>query len=101
MVSVDSHLANVPSIIVSCIVLHNICKTHGSHCLDKWTVEEGSHNSGGGTPAIAITPDSTTATARDAIRDELLWHQTLMINKQSNKTVWGEGEINWWSSQIN
>ena len=70
-VSVDSHLANIPSIIVSCIVLHNICKTHGGHCLDKWTVEEGSHNSGGGTAAIATTPDCTTATARDTIRDEL------------------------------
>ena len=47
--SVDSHLANVPNIIGSCLVLHNIWETCGSHCSDEWIVEEGSHNSGSGT----------------------------------------------------
>ena len=63
--SVDSHLASVPNIIGSFIVLHNFCKTHGDH---EWMVEEGSHNSGGSTVAIATTPGSTTATARDTRR---------------------------------
>ena len=31
--TVDFHLANVPNIIGSCIVLHNICKTHGDPLL--------------------------------------------------------------------
>ncbi len=38
------HLAHVPNIIGSCIVLHNISETNGDHWSDEWMVDEGSHN---------------------------------------------------------
>ena len=59
--SVDSCLANAPNIIGSCLVLHSICETRGDHSSDEWMVEEGSHNSGGGTSTTATAPGSTTA----------------------------------------
>lgn len=69
---IDSHLANVPNIIASCIVLHNICEFYGDHCSEEWVVDEGNSNPTGGGSTSSTTSSSTTATAiRDAIRDEL------------------------------
>ena len=79
--SVDSYLANVPNIIGPCIVLHNICKTHGGHCSDEWMVEEGSHNSGGGTSTTATTPGSSIATVRDTIATA---RDTIEMNSSSH-----------------
>lgn len=67
---IDSHLDNVPNIIASCIVLHNICETCGDQCSDEWIVVEERHNTGGTSATTAIVPGSATA-IRDAIRDEL------------------------------
>ena len=63
MLSVDSHLANFPNIIGSCI-LHNISETQGDHRSNEWMVEEGSHNSGGATSTTATILGSSTAAAR-------------------------------------
>ena len=66
---IDSNLANVPNMIGSCIVLHNICETCGDQCSEEWMVD---HSTGGISTTAATTPGSTTATAiRDAIRDDL------------------------------
>ena len=67
---IDSNLINIPNMIGSCVVLHNICEMYGDHCSNEWIVEEGSAN---GTSASTTTASSsTTATAvRDAIRDKL------------------------------
>ena len=32
----DYDLSNVNTIVASCIVLHNMCKQFGDHCLEDW-----------------------------------------------------------------
>ena len=36
----DFHVSNVPSIIGSCVVLHNICEIYGDRCLQEWVVND-------------------------------------------------------------
>ena len=36
----DYHLHNVPNIVASCVVLHNLCETFGDHCEDEWIYHE-------------------------------------------------------------
>ena len=37
----DCHLSNVPNIVASCVVLHNMCKMFGDHCDIEWIHHEG------------------------------------------------------------
>ena len=36
----DCHLSNVPNIVASCVVLHNMCKMFGDHCDIEWIHHE-------------------------------------------------------------
>ena len=36
---IDSHVLNVPNIVASCTVLHNMCEIYGDHCSQNWIVE--------------------------------------------------------------
>ena len=67
--SIDSHLANVPN-AESRTPLH-ICETRGVHCLDEWMVEEGSHNSGGGTSTTATHTRQQHCYSKAYHRDEV------------------------------
>ena len=64
----DSYLANVPNIIASCIVLHNICETGGDQCSHEWIVEQHASSTFATTTAVV---HGSAAAIRDAIRDEL------------------------------
>ena len=37
----DCHLSNVPNIVASCVVLHNMCKMFGDHCDNEWIHHKG------------------------------------------------------------
>lgn len=68
---IDANVYNVPNIVATCVVLHNICELHGDSCEDEWMVEVDTTRSTGNS---AATPTSTTTIAssiRDAIRDSL------------------------------
>lgn len=67
---IDSKLDNVPCIIASCIVLHNLCEMYSDHCSEDWITEE--DNETGGVSASTTATSTNTATAiRNAIRDQL------------------------------
>ena len=68
----DSHVSNVPNIIASCVVLHNICEIYGDLCLHEWVVnEEESFLISSSSPTSIQTRNTTTSSIRDAIRDSL------------------------------
>lgn len=67
---IDSNLDNVPNIISSCVVLHNICEIFGDSCSQEWFVGTESV----GVPSTSAAPSTTSSTAshiRDAICDYL------------------------------
>lgn len=68
---IDSNLANVPNIIASYIILHNICETGGDQCLGEWVIEEESQHTSGSFTTEAAPVQGSAAAIRDAIRDEL------------------------------
>ena len=68
---IDSHVSNVPNIVSSCIVLHNICEIYGNHCLQEWVINKES-SSGSNTTSVSAPACNTAASSvRDAIRDSL------------------------------
>ena len=65
---IDLHVLNVPNIVASCVVLHNIWEIYGDRCSQEWIVQESSSDS------ISSTQSCTSHTAsviRDAIKDSL------------------------------
>ena len=63
---IDCHLQNVPNVIASCVVLHNMCEMYGDHCADEW-IEHGA-----GVQRSGCNHTVTGAKAiRDAIKDFL------------------------------
>ena len=68
----DLQTSNIPNVVASCVVLHNMCEIYGDHCLQEWVVNTeympslspqptGPHNASGNVaPSIRI-----------AIRDSL------------------------------
>ena len=36
---IDKDVGNVPNIVATCAVLHNICELHGDSCEDDWVVD--------------------------------------------------------------
>ena len=67
----DFQLENVPHVVSSCVVLHNICETFGDCCLDEWTDSTSPHplttcaSSSGGS-------DTASAHIRNAIMQHLI-----------------------------
>ena len=68
---IDSHVTNVPDIVASCVVLHNVCEIYGDHCLQESVVNDES-TSVTITPSTSIPPSNNSASSiRDAIKDSL------------------------------
>ena len=70
----DTHVCNVPNIVASCVVLHNVCELYGDHCSDDWvvnveTTRSASRNTS--TSSTSSTSSSTASSIRNAIRDSL------------------------------
>ena len=72
------HIDNVPNVIATCVVLHNLCETLGDRCQSDWFTDDTSLSSQGTTatqPTASQPSSSTSATTavliRDAIRDSL------------------------------
>ena len=57
----DCDLNNVPNIVLSCVVLHNICKRAGDNCEREWILH-------GQDPTAHSTSSSSTATEQRPIR---------------------------------
>lgn len=66
---IDLHISNVPNVVASCVVLHNICEIYGDHCLEEWVVQE-EHPSSMNTTSTVST-HSTASSIRDAIKNFL------------------------------
>ena len=69
MKRIDSHTVNVPNIVASCVVLHNMCEIYGDYCLEEWVLHEVNRSRLDNT-SNSSTPCSTTCTA-SAIRDAI------------------------------
>ena len=67
---IDTSVYNVPNIVSTCVVLHNICELHGDSCEDEWMVEVNTTRSTGNSTATP-TSSTTASSIRDAIRDSL------------------------------
>ena len=39
MKRMDTNVCNVPNIVASCVVLHNVCELYGDHCHQDWIVD--------------------------------------------------------------
>ena len=65
----DFKLANVPNVVGSCVVLHNICEQFGDACLEEWLEAEQENTPTHPTPTTApvTTPAITEVQVRDAI----------------------------------
>ena len=71
------HIDNVPNVIATCVVLHNLCETLGDQCQSDWFTDDTSLSSQGTTSTqstasrTSSTSAATAALIRDAIRDSL------------------------------
>lgn len=69
----DFHLKNVPTVVASCVVLHNLCEKFGDNFCDEWAAADLSDNS----TSSFITSTTNTARSpqaaavRNAIKDYL------------------------------
>ena len=68
----DFHILNVPNVIASCVVLHNICESHGDLFQQEWVViNNHMHNQLGSTLSPPTTIRTTAMAIRNAIKDSL------------------------------
>lgn len=69
----DTDVCNVPNIVASCVVLHNVCELYGDNCSDDWVVEtETTQSVNRCTPTGTSSISSSNASSiRNAIRDSL------------------------------
>lgn len=77
----DTHVCNVPNIVASCVVLHNICELYRDFCNDDWIVDvETTHSTSNTLSSSSSSSSNSTATStvsssatdiRNAIRDSL------------------------------
>ena len=67
----DTHICNVPNIVASCVVLHNICEMYGDHCQNEWVVQVETVGRNTSTSANTSTSSATASSIRNAIRDSL------------------------------
>lgn len=77
----DTHVCNVPNIVASCVVLHNICELYGDFCHDDWIVDVettlstsnilSSSSSSSSNSTATSTVSSSATDIRNAIRDSL------------------------------
>ena len=71
----DLQTSPVPSVVTSCVVLHNMCEIYGDHCLQEWVNETSSPVSSPSSASVnsnTTTGNSTAAAViRDALRDSL------------------------------
>lgn len=67
---IDVKVSNVPNIVASCVVLHNICEMYGDDCLHEWVATDELSDSTGSSASIS-TSSTTASTIRDAIKDSL------------------------------
>ena len=56
MKRIDNDIKYVPTLVMACCVLHNLCELHGDQCEDDWLVETSSSN------ASAIASSTATST---------------------------------------
>lgn len=68
---IDLHVSNVPNVVASCVVLHNICEICGDYCLQEWVINEVTPTSGTSAPTSSTTSSSTASSIRDAIKNSL------------------------------
>ena len=67
----DSHISNVPNIVASCVVLHNICEIYGDHCLQEWVINEEPSDSTSSSISAPTTSSTIASSVRVAIKDSL------------------------------
>ena len=69
MKRLDFKLENVPYVVSSCIVLHNMCELYGDNCLDEWTNHSATESSN-----LVTTPTSAGSNVASDIRDAIMQH---------------------------
>ena len=67
----NCELGNVSNMVLSCVVLHNICERAGDNCCQEWIVEEEGIHSSFHTPSHSSTTQHTAVSIRDAIKEHL------------------------------
>ena len=68
----DFKLSNVPKVVASCVILHNICELYGDMCLDEWLESDHSNNVSQSHYHTTITSSSASNAAQ--IRDAITHH---------------------------
>ena len=67
---IDANLSNVPNMVSSCVVLHNVCEKYGDNCSQDWVVDMDQQ-----TAAVASSMSNSSnamvSSIRDAIREHL------------------------------
>ena len=59
----DTHVCNVPNIVASCVVLHNLCESYGDYCHQDWIVDVVTTRSTSGAPSSSSVTNGTTSPA--------------------------------------
>ena len=65
----DFKLSNVPSVVASCVVLHNICEMFGDHFLQEWNSPNGPEN-----PSNSCNSSNAHSTDGSSIRNAIMQH---------------------------
>lgn len=73
MKRMDFKLENIPAVIATCVVLHNVCEMYGDNFSDEWATDSSSQSTQSSFSSRATTAggNSTSTAIRDAIKDYL------------------------------
>ena len=67
----DFKLENVPHVVATCVVLHNMCKIFGDHCSEEWTHRDDLQDSHSQSGCYTSTTSLHVCTVHDAIMQHL------------------------------
>ena len=65
----DFKLENVPAVVATCVVLHNMCEMYGDNFCDEWASPQSAQSTD--SRATTARNDSRSAMIRNAIKDYL------------------------------
>ena len=64
----DCDLTNVPNVVLSCVVLHNMCERAGDSCEREWILHEQEATVYSQTPSVSTTTEQRAISIRNAIK---------------------------------
>lgn len=67
----DFKLENIPEVVATCLVLHNVCKTFGDNIREEWASDNSFHGTLSSSSGHGTTTNSRAAVIRDSIKDYL------------------------------